>query len=206
MEAIRPGLFIVVSAPSGAGKTSILREFRKIYPEVKFSVSHTTRPARPGEVDGRDYNFVSDRTFRELIEQGEFAEWEDNFGSLYGTSAKMMARFLQEGRDVLLDIEPRGARSVKGKYDGGVYVFILPPSLSELQGRLLGRGDHPSGIKRRLARARAEIGESSWYDYVIINEHLPLAVDNLRAIYLAEKSRRARMGGKIENILQVNKE
>lgn len=205
MEETKQGLFIVVSAPSGAGKTSILREFRKMYPEVVFSVSHTTRPPRPGEVDGRDYHFVSDTTFRELIAQDEFAEWEENFGCLYGTSDRTMAGFLSEGRDVFLDIETRGARSIKGKYDGGVYVFILPTSLSELQRRLLGRGDHPSRITNRLTRAAAEIGESMWYDYVIINEHLPLAVDNLRAIYLAEKSRRERMIGKIEDILKVNK-
>ncbi|MDI6725806.1 MAG: guanylate kinase [Smithellaceae bacterium] len=205
MEETKQGLFIVVSAPSGAGKTSILGEFRKIYPEVMFSVSHTTRPPRPGEVDGRDYHFVSETTFRELIAQDEFAEWEENFGCLYGTSGRILASLLSEGRHVLLDIEPRGARSIKDKYDGGVYVFILPTSLSELQRRLLGRGDLPSRITNRLARAAAEIGESNWYDYVIINEHLPLAVDNLRAIYLAEKSRRERMSGKIEDILKVNK-
>ncbi len=187
------GLFIVISAPSGAGKTSIYREFLKIYQEVKFSISHTTRPPRPDEVDGRDYYFVSDEIFRQLIDQGEFIEWEENFGYLYGTSVRIVNAFLKEGRDVLLDIDTRGAKRVKNGMAGGIYVFVLPASSAQLENRLLARGDNPIQIKERLARAAAETAEAAWYDYVIINEHLPLAVDSLCAIYLAEKSRRDRI-------------
>lgn len=195
------GLFIVISAPSGAGKTSIYREFLKIYPEVKFSISHTTRSPRPDEVDGRDYYFVSDKTFRELIDRGEFVEWEENFGYLYGTSGRILNDLLKEGRDVLLDIDTRGAKRVKDSMPGGVYVFVLPASHLELENRLLMRGDNPVLIKERVARAASEIAEATWYDYVIINEHLPLALDSLCAIYMAEKSRRDRMTRKIESIL-----
>ncbi len=197
------GIFIIISAPSGAGKTSIYREFLKIYPEVKFSISHTTRPPRPDEVDGRDYHFVSEQTFRELIDRGEFVEWEENFGYLYGTSGLIMNGFLNDGRDVLLDIDTRGAKRVKARLTGGIYVFVLPASQPELENRLRGRGDNPILIRQRVARAAAEIAEVAWYDYVIINEDLPLAVDNLCAIYVAEKSKRDRMTSNVEHFLRA---
>jgi guanylate kinase len=200
--AQQEGLFIVVSAPSGTGKTSIVKELLKMCPNVRFSVSSTTRPPRPGEVDGRDYHFISEGEFREGIAAGEFAEWVENFGRLYGTSGKTMKTFLDQGFDLILDVEPRGARSLKKNYPGGIFVFILPPSLGELKARLGGRGaESEEAINRRLASAVDEIREIGLYDYVVFNDRLEDAVDHLRSIYVAEKSRRERLAGRIEGFL-----
>ena len=194
---------MVVSAPSGAGKTSICREFLKMYPNIKFSVSYTTRPTRPGEVHGEDYYFISEDAFKERIAQGEFAEWVENYGHIYGTSRKTMSAFLDKGTDLILDIEPRGAKTLKQDYPGGIFVFILPPSMDELKTRLSRRGVENKGImKERLEAAMDEIREIVWYDYVIFNDRLERAIDYLRAIYLAEKSRRERLIGKIRNFVK----
>lgn len=196
------GLFIVVSAPSGAGKTTILRKVLKICPNVLFSVSYTTRPPRPGEEDGRDYCFVTEEVFRERIVQGEFAEWEEYSGYLYGTSAKTMKAFLEKGFDLMLDIEPRGAKALKKNYPGGVFVFILPPSINELRRRLNQRGsDNKQVINERMNRVLDEIREVVWYDYVIFNDRLESAVDQLRSIYVAEKHKRERLAEKIQDFL-----
>ncbi len=200
------GLFLVLSAPSGAGKTSIRRKFFERHPEVQFSVSYTTRKPRPGEVDGKDYFYISEAEFRERIEQGEFAEWEENYGHCYGTSGKMMDRFLDQGRDMLLDIEMRGAKTLKKNYSGGIYVFVLPPSLAELKSRLQNRGESDAEIKKRLGQVLQEIEEALGYDYVIFNDSLDRAVDSLQAIYLAEKSRTERRIKQIQDILDEEKE
>ena len=124
------GLYIVVSAPSGIGKTSILREVLRMCPNLLFSVSYTTRPRRPGEKDGKDYYFIAEEVFKDKVARGEFAEWEENYGYLYGTSSKTMEELLhllQKGFDLVLDIDWRGAKKLKTKYPGGVFVFILPP-------------------------------------------------------------------------------
>ena len=135
------GVLMIVSAPSGAGKTSISREIFRMYPDVRFSVSFTTRAPRPGEVNGRDYHFISEEAFRERIARGEFVEWVENYGQLYGTSKKTLDVFLEQGADLILDIEPRGAKAIREHYPRAVSVFILPPSLSELKLRLLKRGE-----------------------------------------------------------------
>ena len=196
------GFFIVLSAASGTGKTSIRRIFLERCPEVQFSVSYTTRKPRPGEVDGQDYFFISEAEFRERIDRGEFAEWEENYGRYYGTSGKVMAESLAQGRDMMLDIEMRGAKALKKNYSGGIYVFVLPPSLAELKARLQKRGESDAAIGRRRARVREEIQEAYEYDYVIINESLPEAVECLQAIYRAEKSRAGRMGKRIQQVLE----
>lgn len=194
------GLFIVVSAPSGAGKTSIIREVLKICPNVLFSVSYTTRPPRPGEEDGKDYCFVTQEAFRERIIQGEFAEWEEYSGYLYGTSAKTMKAFLEKGFDLILDVEPRGAGALKKNYPGGIFVFILPPSMDELKRRLDGRGfDNEEEMKERLDRAMDEVREVDWYDYVIFNDRIESAIDQLRSIFVAEKNRRERVAERIKD-------
>jgi len=195
------GLFFVLSAPSGTGKTSIRRIFLERYPDVQFSVSYTTRAPRPGEVDGKDYFFVSEAEFRERIDRGEFAEWEENYGCYYGTSGKMMDRFLDQGRDMLLDIEMKGAKTLKNNYSGGIYVFALPPSLAELKARLQKRGESDVEIEKRLNKVREEIGEAYGYDYVIFNDSLEKAVESLQAIYQAEKSRAIRRKKEIRDIL-----
>ncbi len=186
------GLYLVVSAPSGAGKTTIYKEFIKIFPEVRFSISHTTRKPRPGEVDGQDYHFVSPGRFRELIDLGEFIEWEENFGHLYGTSGRILKDYLEEGRDILLDIEPRGARKIKEMQDGGAFVLILPPSLAELEVRLRRRGEQEDVMRVRLGQALEQISQAHWYDYIVVNDFIPKSVELLKAIYLAEKCRRGR--------------
>ncbi len=197
------GLYIVVSAPSGTGKTSILREVLKICPNLLFSVSHTTRPRRPGEKDGKDYYFIPEAAFRDKVARGEFTEWEENYGYLYGTSSKTMKELLdslQKGFDLVLDLDWRGAKKLKGNYPGGVFVFIVPPSRRELERRLRGRGaESKENIDKRLAKALDEIKEIVWYDYIIFNEHLETAVDTLRSIYVAEKSKRERLGHKIKD-------
>jgi len=195
------GLFFVLSAPSGAGKTSIRRIFLERYPEVQFSVSYTTRTPRPGEVDGKDYFFVTEAEFRQRIDRGEFAEWEENYGRYYGTSGKIMDSFLDQGRDMLLDIEMRGAKTLKKNYSGGIYVFVLPPSLAELKARLQKRGESEAEIGKRLNKVREEIGEAYGYDYVIFNDSLEKAVESLQAIYQAEKSRAVRRRREIQGIL-----
>ena len=196
------GLYIVVSAPSGTGKTSILREVLKMCPNLLFSVSSTTRPRRSGEKDGKDYYFISEEAFRDKVDRGEFAEWEDNYGYLYGTSSKTMKEFLQKGCDLVLDLDWRGAKTLKRNYPGGVFVFILPPSKGELEKRLRGRGvESNQNIDKRLSKALDEIKEIVWYDYLIFNDHLETAVDTLRSIYVAEKSKRERLAHKIKDFL-----
>jgi guanylate kinase len=169
----------------------------EMYPEMRFSVSYTTRSPRPGEVSGRDYAFISTDAFREMIARGEFVEWVENYGDFYGTSRKMMDAFLEQGFDMLLDIESRGAKEVKRQYPHGVFVFILPPSLSELRRRLARRGENEEITGRRLGASLDEIREAMWYDYVVVNENIEDAVDRLRAVYIAELSRRVRMEEKI---------
>ena len=121
------GLFIVVSAPSGAGKSSLCQRLIQAYPEIKFSVSYTSRSPRPNEVNGKDYHFISREEFQDRIDQGEFVEWIENYGHLYGSSRNVMKEFIQDGKDLLLDIEPRGAKKIKQEFKGGIYVFVLPP-------------------------------------------------------------------------------
>lgn len=192
------GLLMIVSAPSGAGKTSICREILRMFPNVRFSVSCTTRSPRPGEIEGKDYHFISTEEFRERIARGEFVEWVENYGQLYGTSKKTMDAFLRQGYDLILDIEPRGAKAIREHYPRGVFIFVLPPSLSELKSRLSRRGESDAVMKRRLRSSLDEIREALWYDYIIFNEKLEEAVDRFRAVYIAERSRRDRFTNRIE--------
>jgi guanylate kinase len=196
------GLLMVVSAPSGAGKTTICREILRMFPDVRFSVSCTTRPPRPGEVNGKDYDFISEGAFRERIARGEFIEWVENYGQFYGTSKKTMDAFLETGQDLILDIEPRGAKAIRGHYPRGIFVFIMPPSLAELKARLARRGDSVACVKSRLRTSLDEIREALWYDYIIFNEKLTEAVDRFRSVYIAEKSRRDRCADRVNAFFQ----
>jgi guanylate kinase len=197
-----PGLLMVVSAPSGAGKTSICREILRQFPNIRFSVSCTTRPPRPGEVNGKDYEFISREEFRERLDRGEFIEWVENFGELYGTSKKTMDAFLDQGYDLILDIERRGAKVIREQYPRAIFIFILPPSISELKSRLSRRGESADVMQRRLKSSLDEIREALWYDYIIFNEKLEEAVDQFRAVYIAERSRRDRFTERIESFFQ----
>jgi len=193
------GIFIIVSAPSGAGKSSLCQRLMQAYPEIKFSVSYTSRPPRPNEINGKDYHFISRKEFKDRIDQGEFVEWVENYGHLYGSSRNVMKEFIQDGRDLLLDIEPRGAKKIKQEFKGGIYVFVLPPSRSELLKRLEKRGHETDEvIQKRFRQAENELKEISWYDYVIFNEDLETAVNQLISIYTAEKCKRSRLQNEIK--------
>lgn len=194
----QPGLLMVVSAPSGAGKTSICRGILRQFPNIRFSVSCTTRPPRLGEVNGKDYDFISAGEFRERIARGEFVEWVENYGQFYGTPKKTMNAFLNQGYDLILDIEPRGAKAIREHDPRGVFIFILPPSLSELKSRMSLRGESAAVMERRLQSSLDEIREALWYDYIIFNEKLEEAVDQFRSVYIAEKSRRDLFTERIE--------
>jgi guanylate kinase len=190
----RRGMLIVVSAPSGAGKTSLCHEIRLILPELAYSISYTTRAPRPGEINGKDFHFVSEAVFRAMVDRGEFAEWAAVHGNLYGTSLTALGRQLAAGLDVLLDIDTQGARQLRSRYPEGVHVFVVAPSLRELQQRLRERkSDAPQEIAKRMARAREEIAAWREYDYLIINRDLKEAVHDLAAVIQAERCRTRRL-------------
>lgn len=202
MNQKESAIYIAVSAPSGAGKTSICKEVMKMFPEIRYSVSYTTRPPRAGEVNGRDYVFVTESEFREMIDQGRFVEWAENYGQLYGTSKQTMEDFLAQSYDLLLDVDPRGARSLKDQYPDGIFVFVLPPSIEALKERLKGRASESDQVmQKRLAKAMDEIQEVLWYNYIIFNEQIEDAADRLRSIYLAEKSRKERQMKRLHQYL-----
>lgn len=191
---IREGIFFVISAPSGAGKTSLCKEIIDIFPELRQSVSYTTRPARAGEVHGIDYYFVSPETFDRMIADGAFAEWAEVHGNRYGTAIETLQTSRAMGNDLLLDIDCQGARQIKEKYGEGVFIFILPPSIDELKRRLLGRNtDSPETIEQRIRNAEGEIREASWYDYLIVNDDFQKALVELKSIILAEGCRAFRL-------------
>jgi guanylate kinase len=174
----------------------------KMFPEIRFSVSHTSRPPRPGEVNGKDYFFVSRGEFEAMIARSEFVEWAENYGHLYGTSSAVLDILARENRDVILDVDSRGAKAFKARYPAAVFVFILPPSLEELKNRLRKRGhEDEDALAVRFGNAVAEMGEVMWYDYVIFNDTLSEAIDLLRSIYLAEKNCRERRAADIEKFL-----
>ena len=192
--AKRLGIIFILSAPSGAGKTTLYNGLRKIYPEIELSVSCTTRAQRPGEVDGRDYQFLTDSQFDRLRQQGEFAEWAKVHDYLYGTPKKPLDRCVRSGRDILLDIDVQGARQIKKTCPKAVSIFLLPPSLRELERRLAARGtDGREIIRRRLANAKGEIGEIIHYDYFVVNREVRAAVRALSAIVDAERARISRV-------------
>jgi guanylate kinase len=198
------GLYIVVSAPSGAGKTTICKKILGMFPNITYSVSYTTRPPRPGEVDGRDYHFISPDDFRARVAQGRFVEWSENFGQLYGTSLDAMKDHLERGFDLMLDVELQGARAIRKNYPGGVFIFIMPPSMDELERRLISRGfESPENLQVRLLEARDMMKEYIWYDYVIFNDNLNEAIDRFRSIYIAEKSRRERWESRLNRFLDA---
>lgn len=177
------GNLYVVAAPSGAGKTTLVRMLLQHDPAVQLSISFTTRAPRPGEQDGREYHFVAVDAFRAMISRDEFLEWAEVHGNFYGTSKKWIGDQLTAGRDVLLEIDWQGAQQVRKIFPDAIGVFILPPSIDELTRRLVGRGtDAADVIERRLAAAEAEMRHVGEFDYVIINDQLDQALDDLRAV------------------------
>ncbi len=188
------GRLFIVSAPSGAGKTTLVERLVEQLPGLHMSRSYTSRAARPGETDGVDYNFVSRERFEEMISASEFLEWADVFGNLYGTRAVDTETLLDGGSDVVLVIDVQGARQVRAKGLEMTTVFVMPPSQHVLERRLRGRSkDSEEAIQRRLGVAREEVAAFAEYDYIVLNDELTAAVDRLRAIVLAERLRRTRM-------------
>jgi guanylate kinase len=188
------GILFIVSAPSGAGKTTLVERLVEQTPHLRLSRSYTSRPARQGEVDGVDYNFVTPGQFEAKRAAGEFLEWAEVFGNLYGTSAADTERIRAAGEDVVLVIDVQGARKIRSQGVAACRVFVMPPSAGVLERRLRGRSkDSEQAIARRLAVAKAEVAAFDDYDYVVLNEELTTAVDRLRAIVLAERARLGRM-------------
>ncbi len=185
-ERFRAGVALVLCAPSGTGKTTLVRRLAHEFPRFAFSISCTTRSPRPGEVDGRDYLFLSREKFVALREQGHFAEWAEVHGNLYGTPLLAARELLAAGRDLLFDIDVQGAAQLKNTLPQAKFVFLLPPSLAELKARLRGRGSETEeSLARRLENAKKELAQASWFDFWIINDDLELAYQELVAVYRA---------------------
>jgi len=186
----KKGLLFVVSAPSGAGKTSLCRAITGSLEALTHSISYATRKPRPGEIDGRDYYFVNQERFREMIQAGDFAEWAEVHSNLYGTSRRVLDDLISKGLDVILDIDTQGAKQIKAKYDTAVFIFIMPPSLDILEERLRNRkSDHEDEIRKRMQRSREEIRDYAMYDYIIVNRDFDRALTELRSIVISERCR-----------------
>ncbi|OGW37602.1 MAG: guanylate kinase [Nitrospirae bacterium GWD2_57_9] len=187
----REGLLFVVSAPSGAGKTTLCRALTDDLENLRHSISYTTRSPRPGETDGRDYYYVTTERFQEMIKAGDFAEWAQVHSNFYGTSRRVLDGMRNEGIDVILDIDTQGAKQIREKYDGkAVFIFIMPPSLEILEERLRNRkSDHESEIRKRMQRARDEMRDYTLYDYVIVNRDFERALVEIRSVIISERCR-----------------
>jgi len=185
-----PGRFFVLSAPSGSGKTTVVRGLLARRPELVYSVSFTTRVPRPGEVDGRDYNFVTEARFRAMIGAGDLLEWAEVYGHLYGTGRSWVEERLRAGQNVLAELDVKGAASVRALLPRVVLIFMAPPSAGELRRRLSGRRTEPvPELSRRLAEARAEIEASHIYDFLLVNDRLEEAVNGLEEIVFQGRGR-----------------
>jgi len=198
------GLLFIVSAPSGAGKTTLVERAVEDVPRLRMSRSYTSRLPRDGETDGVDYRFVSRPRFEAMIAAGEFLEWAEVFGNLYGTCAADTERLLADGHDVVLVIDVQGARKVRQRGIAATTVFVMPPSQAILEQRLRGRSKDPEeAIQRRLQVAREEVASFTEYDFVVVNDELPGAVDRLKAIVVAARARLDRMRPAAETIVRT---
>lgn len=194
-------LLIIISSPSGAGKTTLTTRLRERIPNLRFSVSHTTRLRRPNEEDGREYHFVSRETFERLIQLDEFLEWAEVHGNLYGTSKKEVEN-ARGARGLIFDIDHQGARQIKSVHSNAVSVFILPPSMAVLERRLRGRAtEDEATVERRFRVARTEIEHYGFFDYLLVNDELEESTLNLVGIFRAEECRRMRAARRAEALL-----
>ena len=201
-------LLLVLSSPSGAGKTTLTRRIQQRFPDLAFSVSHTTRPPRPNEVDGKDYHFVDRKTFEQKIAEGAFLEWAEVHQNLYGTSKSEIERAQETvgTSGMIFDIDYQGARQIRAKQPDVVSVFILPPSMDELLKRLRGRASETEEVvQRRFDVSRREIEHYGFFDYLVVNDDLEEAFDHLRAVILAERCKRWRQAGLAEALLRKGK-
>ena len=193
-------LMLVVSAPSGGGKTTLCREVLGRMSDLAFSISHTTRPPRSNEVNGKNYFFVSPQQFQNDLDKGRMAEWTEIYGNRYGTARQTIEDLFARGCDILFDIDEPGARQLKQAYPSVITVLVLPPSLPVLRQRLIERGtEQGAALERRLKRAAEEIEAMRWYDFVVINDTIAAAADQLQAIIISERCRRNR--NSIEELL-----
>jgi guanylate kinase len=203
MSSDRRGLLFIVSAPSGAGKTTLVERLVQVLPNLRMSRSYTSRPARDGEHDGVDYNFISRTEFERRIKDCDFLEWADVFGNLYGTGAADVEKILNAGQDVVLVIDVQGARQVQARGVDHTAIFVMPPSFQALERRLRGRSkDSEEQMQRRLDTARAEASSYVDYDYVVVNDELEATVVRLQEIIAAERSRTHRMKPIVEDIIK----
>ncbi|GAB6177912.1 guanylate kinase [Desulfobaculum senezii] len=203
----RRGLMLVICAPSGTGKSTLIRRLREEFPRISFSISYTTRPAREGERDGVDYHFVSMERFRALAAEGFFAEWAEVHGNCYGTPKQAILDLLEEGQDILFDIDVQGARQLRQNTGEGSFIFLLPPTMTALRQRLENRNtDDDDTIRRRIDNAPGEIAKATEFDHWIINDDLDSAYRLLKSVYLAEGTRPRLMPGLLERILHVKPE
>jgi guanylate kinase len=197
-------LLLIISSPSGAGKTTLCNRLRREFPNLAFSVSHTTRKPRPGEQDGREYHFIDLPRFRTMVAENKFAEWAEVHGNHYGTSlAEIELAREKKATGILFDIDFQGARQIRAKVPEAVAAFILPPSLEELERRLRSRASEDEAtVQKRLAKARLEIENYGLFDYLVVNDDLELAYDRLRSVLLAESARRQRKAPLAETLLR----
>ncbi|HEX3142536.1 MAG TPA: guanylate kinase [Pyrinomonadaceae bacterium] len=197
------GMLIVVSSPSGGGKGTLIDRVLKTVPDLAFSVSYTTRAPRGSEQNGREYFFVDEPAFRAMIDRGEFLEWADVYGHLYGTSASQVARERAAGHDIILEIDVQGAESIRHKVSDAISVFILPPSFELLRNRLVARAtDSAADLQRRLTGAPAEVAQYEHFDYVILNDDINRASQQLAAVIYAERARRERQQVRLREALE----
>ncbi len=198
------GLLFVVSAPSGAGKTTICNKAINFFPTLKTSVSYTTRKPREGEKEGVDYYFTSEEDFEDMKKEGEFLEYATVHGNMYGTSAKEVNNMFDQGLDVLFDIDVQGAQQIKEREQDAVFIFLLPPSLQACEERLKKRGDDTDEeILLRLERARKEVENAHLYDYLIINDTIDKAFEKFKSIIIAEKNKTKRVKSLLDKILDA---
>ncbi len=196
------GQLFIVSAPSGVGKSTIIRSVLEECPKLKFSVSCTTRPPRPEEVPGKDYHFIAKEEFRNGIDSGRFLEWAEVHGEYYGTDVHPIEKWLKAGNNVLLDIDVQGARLVRCAYPAAQTIFILPPSLNILEERLRSRGtESEEQLAIRFAAAQRELLEAPWYDYIVINDDLQEAIADMKAILRAGRCSRTVQSTKLRAFL-----
>jgi guanylate kinase len=190
IAARRKGIILILSAPSGTGKTTLIKRLLAIFPDIRLSVSYTTREPRSGEIPGRDYHFIAEELFNRMKTRGDFAEWAKVHGGFYGTLRRSLEKNVENGKEVLLDIDVQGSKKIKRLYRDAVSVFLLPPTWKELEKRLASRGtDRREVVRQRLENAQRELREITHYDYFIVNQEIQEAVNSLRSIVLAERLR-----------------